>query len=240
MKEIQLLPLKECCTIKKKYIWFDLGYTLVYLNREELYQQLLKNHGITLPLEDIALAYHLADKYFMREHPGLLGKKRELFMHDYHHILHSYLGIAPMEETQPITNKKPEWRVFPETLSILKQLKNTGYQVGLISNWNNTAREVLQQTGIIHYLDHVVISSEVGIEKPDERIFQHACQQAGVSPEESLYVGDNYYDDVIGSHKVGMDCVLINPYERKGIEELKNVDPIANIKDLFQKVHMPV
>lgn len=176
----------------------------------------------------------------MREYPGLLGKKRELFMYDYHRILHRYLGIDPIEELLVSTDNKPEWKSYPDTLNTLKKLKDTGFQVGLISNWNDTARDVLQQTGIINILDHVVISSEVGIEKPDERIFLHAFQQAGVSPEDCLYVGDNYYDDVVGSAKVGMDSILINPYGRKGIEELEGVESIENIKDLFQKVTLPV
>ncbi|MFC4402545.1 HAD family hydrolase [Gracilibacillus xinjiangensis] len=226
--------------ISKKYIWFDLGYTLVYLNREKKYQELLEDFGVKLPIANIALAYHLADKYFMREHPGLLGKKRELFMLEYHRTLHNYLGIDPIEEMLHPDGKaetgKPDWRAFPDTLVTLQKLKEAGFQVGLISNWDNTAREVLKQTGIVHYLDNTVISSEIGIEKPDEQIFLHAFQEAGVSPEECLYVGDNYYDDVVGSKKVGMDSILINPYGNKGIEELSNVETISNVKDLYEKV----
>lgn len=217
-----------------------MGYTLVYLDREKSYQEMLKSYNINLSIKDIALAYHLADKFFMREHPGLLGKNRELFMDDYHRVLNRNLGVQFIEEMAASSVIKPEWKAFPETLSELKKLKNAGFQVGLISNWNDTARDVLQQTGIINLLDHVVVSSEVGIEKPDEGIFLHAFQQASVSPEDCIYVGDNYYDDVVGSRKVGMDSILINPFGRQGIEELEGVESIENIKDLFQKVIVSV
>ncbi|WP_067725812.1 HAD family hydrolase [Oceanobacillus damuensis] len=220
------------------YIWFDLGYTLVHLNREEVYQERLKDFGIEKSLDEIALAYHLTDKYFMREHPGLLGKDRKQYAAYYQGKLNTYLGLEVDLIDESETSKfnqtvKVEWKAFHATLQTLMQLKESGIGVGLISNWNHTARKVLMENKILPLLDHVVISSELEIEKPDERIFVHAFRQSGVSPEKSLYIGDNYYDDVVGSRKVGMDSILINPFERSGIEELSNdIHTISNIKDL--------
>jgi FMN phosphatase YigB (HAD superfamily) len=59
---------------------------------------------------------------------------------------------------------------------------------------------------------------------------------AGVKPEECLFVGDNYYDDILGSRKVKMQSILINPYDNKGIEELTNIDTISNISKLPQYI----
>jgi putative hydrolase of the HAD superfamily len=223
------------------YIWFDLGYTLVYLNREERLQQVLKEQGIEKTMEEVALAYHLTDKYFMREYPGLLGKERKHYASQYQQALHHYLGIEDKEiHYHPMKiqkNREKLWRAFPETLHTLQQLKQAGVGVGLISNWNDTARSVLKETEIYPLLDHIVISSELNIEKPDKRIFEHAIEQSGVPAEKSLYVGDNYYDDVVGSRKVGMDSILINPYGKTGIEELGDQVPvIGNIKDLIPAI----
>ena len=224
------------------YIWFDLGYTLVYLNREEAYKERLTAYGVNKSIEEIALAYHLTDKYFMREHPGLLGKDRKQYAEVYHSRLHTYLEL---EDNRPhfndlvkfIPSIHVEWKAFQSTIETLKQLKAMGIGVGLISNWNHTARDVLTKNGILPLLDHVVISSDLEIEKPDERIFQHAFQLSGVSPDKSLYIGDNYYDDVVGSRKVGMDSILINPFERTGIEELgSDIETIANIDQLISKL----
>lgn len=217
------------------YIWFDLGYTLVHLNREEAYRKVLKESGIEKTVDEIALAYHLADKYFMREHPGLLGKKRENYRSVYQGKLNSFLDLDENLESEAFDPRnKVRWHAFPETLSTLSELKSKGIGVGLISNWNDTARDVLKETNIISYLDHVVISSELGIEKPDERIFHYALEQSGVSPKNSLYIGDNYYDDVVGSRQLGMDSILINPFERIGIEELdSDVCVISNVKELI-------
>lgn len=222
-----------------KYIWFDLGYTLVYVKREESYQKRLKQFGVDVSLEDLRIAFHLTDKKFMREFPGLLGKKRELYANSYYEILHNYLHLDinvnkdELIEPEDSSNPKGHWQVFKDTLPVLQRLKEKRFGIGLISNWNDTAREVLQETGIISYLDHVVISSEVNIEKPDERIFNIALEQAGIPAKECLYVGDNYYDDVVGSRKVGMKSILINPFGKKGIEELEGVQVISNINELL-------
>jgi len=224
------------------YIWFDLGYTLVYVNREERYQKKLKELGVDVSLEKLTLAFHLADKYFMREHPGLLGKKWEMYATAYHQVLHTYLELdidfrskALIEPDDP-NRPKGHWKAFEATIPTLQMLKKQGIGVGLISNWNETARNVLKETEILSYLDHIVISSEVGYEKPDERIFKIALDQANISANNCLYVGDNFYDDVIGSRKVGMPSILINPFGKKGIEEVSNVQIISNIKELLPSI----
>ncbi len=66
--------------MQTSYIWFDLGYTLVYQEREKEYQQFWLEQGIELSLEDIEEAYHLTDKLFMREYPGALGKQIHTYM----------------------------------------------------------------------------------------------------------------------------------------------------------------
>ena len=64
----------------KKYIWFDLGYTLLRLKREENFQKILADLGFSISTMEIGKAFHLTDKLFMREYPGVLGKSREFYM----------------------------------------------------------------------------------------------------------------------------------------------------------------
>lgn len=232
--KVELNEERKCTPIGTEFVWFDLGYTLVHLNREEVFQKKLLARGISKSLEDLRYAYHLADKYFMREHPGLLGQSKSTFMHHYYEVLQDFLAI-PKQPTQMLganDSSNIVWRAFPETLPTLRHLKREGIGVGLISNWDRTAREVLKKTNIMPLLDEVVISSEVGIEKPDQRIFEHALQLVNVPAERSLYVGDNYYDDVVGSKKVGMQSVLVNMFDQQGIEELPPIPTIRNIQEL--------
>ncbi|WP_217588176.1 HAD family hydrolase [Lentibacillus saliphilus] len=219
------------------FIWFDLGYTLARLNREEVFQQHLGQLGIDRSILSIQRAYHLADKTFMREYPGVLGHMDAEAKQLYNTLLHEHLEVDVLPGQLHLFPgkglKQIEWHAFPETISVLRQLKEKGFGIGLISNWNETADHVLKQTGIQPYLDYQVISSHIQIEKPDERIFQYALDQAHVSAADCLYVGDNYYDDVIGSRKVGMDSILINPFGKLGIEELQDVHTISGVGELL-------
>lgn len=198
-----------------------------------MFQERLHAAGIDRPIKDITVAYHLADKYFMREFPGVLGKHFKEYANKYEELMLEYLKVQPsMKIPNEDEESKLKWTAFPETLPTLQKLKRAGFGIGLISNWDPSARDVLSQTGIDKYLDFAVISSEVKVEKPNEEIFYYGLKKADVSPEESMYIGDNYYDDVLGSQRVGMDSMLINPYGRLGIEEVKDVPIIRDVNAL--------
>lgn len=225
------------------FIWFDLGYTLVYQDREQVYVRYLAEQGVNIPQEQVEEAYHLADKHFMRDYPGVLSKERDTFFPWYLGVLNHSLGLHfdLTKQCRRILEIQRElecvgWRSFPFTRPVLENLKERSYGVGLISNWDHTARDVLERNGLLPLLDEIVISSEVGIEKPDRAIFQLALERAGITPEESLYVGDNYYDDVIGSERAGMQSYLINRFGTLGIEELDSVQLISSIQELPQRL----
>jgi len=75
------------------------------------------------------------------------------------------------------------------------------------------------------------------VEKPKEGIFKIAFSKSGASPERSLYIGDNYYDDALGAAKVGMKAVIINRYERQGIEELPaDLPVVSTVQDIFSYI----
>ena len=62
--------------MKISYIWFDIGYTLLYMQREITYQQVLKEYGAEVSLEKLEKYFHLTDKLFMREYQGVFLKER--------------------------------------------------------------------------------------------------------------------------------------------------------------------
>jgi putative hydrolase of the HAD superfamily len=191
------------------FVWFDLGYTLVYQEREAVYQRFLLEEGIDVGIQRIELAYHLADKLFMREYPGVLGREPGTFYPWYIGVLNHFLGLHFDLERQCRRLRELQgpceraWRAFPEAVPVLKELRSRSIGVGLISNWDHSARSVLMDTGLLPLLDPIIVSSEVGVAKPDPEIFRIALEQAGVAPDQCLYVGDNYYDDVIGSERAG-------------------------------------
>jgi FMN phosphatase YigB (HAD superfamily) len=81
----------------------------------------------------------------------------------------------------------------------------------VISNSNGSIRSILSSLGLVEHLDFVLDSHEVGVEKPDPKIFQLALSRAGVAPTEAAYVGDLYSIDVRGARAAGMRAVLLDP-----------------------------
>lgn len=219
-----------------KYIWFDLGYTLVYLKREKRLQDILSKAYKYIDIREIEMAYHLTDKFFMREHRGLLCQPKKKFMPLYLEKLFDNLHLElDNKYLNMLLNRKSleeEWVAYESVISVLSTLKSNSIRIGLISNWDNTSRSVLKQNNLYDLLDDIVISSEVGYEKPSKEIFTFALNKAKVKSDECLYVGDNYYDDVVGCNKVKMKALLINPYGKIGIEELNYYEIISNISQL--------
>jgi putative hydrolase of the HAD superfamily len=92
----------------------------------------------------------------------------------------------------------------------LKRLKQAGYTVGVVSNADGRIERFLHHAGLLEYLDFVVDSGIVGIEKPDPRIFGIACERAGVRPAEAIHVGDFYDIDVLGARAHGVRALLLD------------------------------
>lgn len=211
---------------KIKFIWFDLGYTLLYSEREVPYQKYLGTLGYHLKVDKIERAFHVADKYFMREKKGFFNRAATLYMDEYLARLNHYLNIhdvilyKDMMHAYIKMNLKPSWKAFDYAITTLENLKSRNVGIGIISNWDHTARPILDQLGLTHYFDEIIISSEVNITKPNRAIFELALEKAKVDGSKCIYVGDNYYDDIVGCKQVGIKGKLINRFGRFGIEEV--------------------
>jgi putative hydrolase of the HAD superfamily len=68
---------------------------------------------------------------------------------------------------------------------------------------------VLEGLGLAERLDAIVCSADVGLHKPDPRIFELACDRLGAEPGRCLHVGDHLYADVLGARASGLTAVLI-------------------------------
>lgn len=88
---------------------------------------------------------------------------------------------------------------FPEMHEVLDTLKGK-YKLGVITNgYSRVQREKIQTVGIEDYFDDIIVSGEEEFEKPDPRIFLKSCENLGVKPEEAVYVGDYYPNDIAGA-----------------------------------------
>lgn len=102
------------------------------------------------------------------------------------------------------------WSLYPDTLAAVKRLKDEGYELGIISNFDTRLFSVLQGLGLAGLFDTVTISSLARAVKPSARIFHYAMEQHAVDGEEAVHVGDSQREDVEGARSAGLTAYLID------------------------------
>ena len=108
---------------------------------------------------------------------------------------------------------RPESIVHDEVRETLTILKNAGYLMAVLSNRDKPFVDVLESHRILEFFAFSMAGGEVNSFKPDTGLFEHALKRADVSAQEAIYVGDNYYADVIGARRAGLTPVLFDPDE---------------------------
>lgn len=111
-------------------------------------------------------------------------------------------------------------------LETLSELRSRGLRLGLISNCSGDVVELWEESPFGGLFDAVVLSADVGICKPDERIYRIALELLGVDSDEALFVGDGHSGELAGAEAVGIRAVQIgsfHPWNGGRIEKLREV-----------------
>ena len=112
----------------------------------------------------------------------------------------------------------------------LETLRERGYRVACISNADGRVRALLEAAGLLPHLEFVVDSAEVGVEKPDPRIFRAAAERLALDPAACAYVGDIYEIDVAGAAGAGMKPILIGGGPAAGpVERVPDLGSLLNL-----------
>ena len=127
--------------------------------------------------------------------------------------------FAGLVETPPSRSFFPElyekfssaaaWRVYPDVLPCLEELRRRGLKIGAISNWDERLRPLLQELKLAAWFDAIVISAEVGRPKPDPAIFQRAAEQLQTDPASILHIGDSRVEDFEAARAAGFQALLV-------------------------------
>ena len=115
-----------------------------------------------------------------------------------------------------------ETKLYSHTISMLKQLRQQKYKIGLISNSSIFAVEqIKKRTNLLEYIDYPLFSFDVGIIKPNLQFFKEMLKISSYKPKETIMIGDKLNDDVIPPRKIGMNSIHFKNYEQLK-QELKN------------------
>ena len=102
------------------------------------------------------------------------------------------------------------WRVAPGAPDALRRLRAAGVRLAVVSNWDTRLRPLLDDLALSPLFDALIVSAELGAEKPDGRVFAAALSALGgdLQPREALMVGDDEGNDVVGANAAGCDALL--------------------------------
>ena len=101
------------------------------------------------------------------------------------------------------------WRIYEDVIPTLDALAARGLRLGIISNWDERLRPLLDRLKLAGYFETIIVSREVGSPKPSRCIFEHAIRKLGLPPDAVLHVGDSLAMDVRGARAAGLRALLL-------------------------------
>ena len=125
--------------------------------------------------------------------------------------------------------------VFPHSAPLLQELKRRGCITGVITNGPAYLQNhKMQQSGLMPWIDMLLVSGDIGIHKPDPRIYEIAAERLGLKPEECVYVGDHPINDIEGALGAGMKAIRMNFgwfYNQDLREDVPVIEDIIEVLD---------
>jgi len=149
-------------------------------------------------------------------------------------------GLAPAELKAALqamyTVSQAHWHPEDDTIPTLEVLRKQGYRLGIISNaaYSLDVENLIDKAAIRPYFETILISADIGIRKPDIRIFQTALDRSHVPAGRAVMVGDTLSADIMGAKNAGMRAIWITRHaDNQVIGSLaNNIAPDAVISRL--------
>lgn len=208
-----------------KHIFFDLDHTIWDFdkNAEETLQELyeiykLRELGLLSASEFILRYTENNHSLWAQYHLGLISK--ELLRAERFRKTFIELGVHPEKVPQQFEEdyvkiSPTKTNLFEGAEKVLAYLQKK-YTLHIISNgFRETTLTKMDLSGLNPYFTNVIISEEVGINKPDKAVFQYALDKAGANLEESIMIGDSLEADIYGAMNFGMKAIFFNPLNKE-------------------------
>jgi len=187
-----------------KYVFFDVAGTLVYKPKLFYFIQriLQRNHH---HISQSIIQHHYS---ILSKNTTFPAKTTKSFYDMFNANLLQLLGIQPsptllIEIYNECNNL--HWEAFPDT-SVLRSIT---LPVGIISNWDDTLNPLLASLFSVPFWK-VYSSSDIGLAKPDIRMYQHVVKDIGCAPSEIVYIGDSLDLDIIPASTIGLKTILLD------------------------------
>jgi HAD superfamily hydrolase (TIGR01509 family) len=188
-------------------ILFDAGGTLLLQDTEEMGRRL----GVSID----PLRAHRAHYEAMAEYSDLRLAGQDVDWDWWQERYYTILGVDdPHLAGERLERGYGLWNHALEGVgAAVERLRDSGVRVAVVSNSDGSVRGSLGQAGLLDLFEFVIDSHEVGVAKPDPKIFQAALERMSLEPSSAWYVGDSVFHDVNGASAAGLSrALLVDPY----------------------------
>lgn len=220
--------------MKYQWIFFDADETLFSFDAFAGLRKLLAQYGVDFTAQDFAVFQQLNKPLWVKYQNAEISARElqiqrftqlaERVQQDPVQLNEQYL-IAMSDVCQPLEQ-------VVETLQILRQQA----KLAIITNGFTALQHLrLAKTGLADCFEFITISEDVGLTKPDVRIFEYSLQKAQVSADKVLMVGDSLETDILGGNRAGLDTCWL-AYQRENNTDIQPTYQIQHFADLLNLV----
>lgn len=197
-------------------ITFDLDDTLwdtapVIASAEAVLRQWLTDNAANLGSVPVEHLFTIREQV-LREEPGLKHRisalrRRVLFraLQDAGYDQWQASELAD-EAFETFLHARHQLEIFPEVQPTLEILANH-FALGVVTNGNADVRRL----GLADYFKFALCAEDIGIAKPDARLFHEALQRGGATAQTAVHIGDHPGDDIAGAQQAGLRAIWFNP-----------------------------
>ena len=223
-------------------VTFDAAHTLFHPHPSvgAIYREVMLEHGLDYPESDLEAGFRRAFKTQVKDATILDGEARErsywqaVVKESIRELKPQPKNFAALfDDLWDTFSHANRWRPAHGAVETLQTLRDRGYQVALLTNWDARVRTLLKENGYDRYFDHLFISSEIGYEKPAPEIFQHAAQALKLPPEQILHIGDSLQHDIEGAQAAGWTAVRILDKPLESQPHRPNIHALPELLDIL-------
>ena len=223
-----------------QHIFFDLDHTLWDFDKNSglAFASIFQKNKIEIELEDFLHAYTPINiDYWKRYRENLVsksdlryGRLKDTFDILKINVTDDTIDRLSIDYIDHLPNHN---HLLEGTIEILEYL-HSKYRLHIITNgFKEVQHKKMESSGILKYFDTITTSEDVGVKKPDKKIFEMALKNASAKVNESIMIGDNFEADILGAQAFGMPAILYNYYKEECFHECYQVLKMKELERFF-------
>jgi HAD superfamily hydrolase (TIGR01549 family) len=186
--------------------------------RGSLFSGYLASHSLQSGLWDRQVLYKVFEYYGAVYKPEFSDEEKRIFWIQFTRLLFERSQVSGTTADQSEVHATAMrdifgsgcFELYVDVQPVLRALKPRGLRLAVVSNWHRGLDSFCHETNLSHLLDAVISSSDIGIEKPDPRIFDEAVRRLRVKRDRIVHIGDSPEDDFGGAVRAGLRAILID------------------------------